>query len=75
MEPPPEDRSSNAVRVWMPLGAAAGAITFVIAFVIGLPQQQTIAATAFAAILVFSGFLFASFGRNRDKYQKYDSKK
>jgi hypothetical protein len=59
----------------MPFGAAAGAITFVIAFVIGFPQQQTIAATAFAAILVFSGLLFASFGRNRDKYQKHDSKK
>jgi hypothetical protein len=70
MEPQREGRSSDAVRIWMPLGAAAAAITFVISFVIGVPQHQAISATALAAILVFSGLLFSSFGRNRDKYQK-----
>jgi hypothetical protein len=39
-----EDRSSNAVRVWMPLAAVAAAITFLIAFVMRIPQEQTIAA-------------------------------
>lgn len=65
-----EDRSSNAVRVWMPLSAVAAAITFVIAFVIRIPQEQTIAASALAAIMIFSGFFFRSFGKDKGKYRK-----
>jgi hypothetical protein len=65
-----EDRSSNAVKVWMPLSAVAAAITFVIAFVMRIPQEQTSAASALAAIMIFSGFLFRSFGRDKEKYRK-----
>jgi hypothetical protein len=65
-----EDRSSNAVRVWMPLAAAAAAITFLIAFVMRIPQEQTIAASALAAIIVFSGLLFRSYGKGKAKYGK-----
>ena len=46
MESSEEDRSSNAVRVWLPLGAVAAAITFIIAFIMRIPQEQTIAASA-----------------------------
>jgi hypothetical protein len=48
-----EGRSSTAVRVWMPMATVAAAITFVIAFVMRIPQQQTIAAASLAAIIVF----------------------
>jgi hypothetical protein len=65
-----EDRSSNAIRVWMPLGAVAAAITFMIAFIMRVPQEQTIAASALAGILVFSGFLFRSFGKEKGKYRR-----
>jgi hypothetical protein len=65
-----EDRSSNAVIVWMPLGAVAAAITFVIAFVMRIPQERIIAASALAAIMVFSGFFFRSFGKDKGKYRK-----
>jgi hypothetical protein len=65
-----EDRSSNAVRVWIPLGAVAAAITFMIAFIMRIPQEQTIAASALAGILVFSGFLFRSFGKGKGKYRR-----
>ncbi len=65
-----EDRSSNAVRVWMPLGAVAAAITFMIAFIMHIPQEHTIAASALAGILVFSGFLFRSFGKEKGKYRR-----
>jgi hypothetical protein len=51
-----EDRSSQAVRVWMPLGSIAAAITFVIAFVLRIP-----------------GFLFRSFGKNKNRYRKSKS--
>jgi hypothetical protein len=67
---PAEDRSSTAVRVWMPMAAVAAAITFIIAFVVRIPQEQTIAASAIAAIIVFSGLLFRSFGRDKTKYRK-----
>ena len=65
-----EDRSSNAVRVWMPLGAVAAAIMFMIAFIMRILQEQTIAASALAGILVFSGFLFRSFGKEKGKYRR-----
>jgi hypothetical protein len=65
-----EDRSSNAVRVWMPLAAAAAAITFLIAFVMRIPQEQTIVASALAAIMIFSGFFLRSFGKDKGKYRK-----
>jgi hypothetical protein len=70
MESSEEDRSSNAVRVWLPLGAVAAAITFIIAFIMRIPQEQTIAASALAGMLVFSGFLFRSFGRDKGKYRR-----
>jgi hypothetical protein len=70
MESSEEDRSSNAVRVWLPLGAVAAAITFIIAFIMRIPQEQTTAASALAGMLVFSGFLFRSFGKDKGKYRR-----
>ena len=70
MESSEEDRSSNAVRVWLPLGAVAAAIKFIIAFIMRIPQEQTIAASALAGMLVFSGFLFRSFGKDKGKYRR-----
>jgi small neutral amino acid transporter SnatA (MarC family) len=67
---PSQDRSSDAVRVWMPLAAAAAAIAFVIAFVMRVPQEQTIVVAALAAIIVFSGLLFRSFGKDEARYRK-----
>jgi FtsH-binding integral membrane protein len=70
MQPNDEDRASTAVRVWMPMAAVAVAIAFVIAFVMRIPQQQTIAASALAAIIVFSGLLFRSYGRGKTNFRK-----
>jgi TRAP-type uncharacterized transport system fused permease subunit len=68
---PAEDKSSSAVRIWMPMAAVAAAITFVIAFVMRIPQGQTIAASVLAAIIVFNGLLFRSYGREKkDKFQR-----
>jgi TRAP-type uncharacterized transport system fused permease subunit len=68
---PAEDKSSSAARIWMPMAAVAAAITFVIAFVMRIPQGQTIAASVLAAIIVFSGLLFRSYGREKkDKFQR-----
>ena len=69
-----DGRSSEAVRYWMPLAAIAAGIVFVIAFVLRLPPDRTVVASALAAIMVFSGFFFRSFGRDRDNYkEKTDS--
>ena len=54
----------------MPMSAMAAAFTFVIAFVMRVPQEQTIAASALAAAIVFSGLLFRSFGKDKTKYGK-----
>ena len=66
---PADERSSSAVRVWMPMAAIAAAFTFVIAFVMRIPREQTIAASALAAI-VFSSLLFRSFGKDKTRYRK-----
>jgi hypothetical protein len=65
-----EYRSSRAVGVWMPMAAIAAAITFVIAFVIRIPQEQTIPASALPAAIVFSGFLFRPFVKDKTKHGK-----
>jgi hypothetical protein len=54
----------------MPMAAIAAAFTFVIAFVMRIPQEQTIAASAIAAAIVFSGLLFRSFGKDKTRYRK-----
>jgi hypothetical protein len=67
---PSQHRSSDAVRVWMPLAVVAAAIAFVIAFVMRVPQEQTILAAGLAAIIVFSGLLFRSFGKDKARYRR-----
>jgi hypothetical protein len=65
-----DGRSSEAIRYWMPLAAIAAGIVFVIAFVLRLPPERTIVASSLAAIMVFSGFFFRSFGKDRDNYKE-----
>ena len=40
------NRSSEAIRNWVPLAVVAAGIVFVIAFVLGLPPDRTIVASA-----------------------------
>jgi hypothetical protein len=54
----------------MPMAAVAAAITFVIAFVMRISQEQTIAASALAAIIVFSALLFRSYGRDKTNFTR-----
>ena len=64
------NRSSEAVRNWVPLAAVAAGIVFVVSFVMGLPPDRIIVASALAAVMVFSGFFFRSFGKDSDTYKK-----
>jgi hypothetical protein len=64
------NRSSEAVRNWVPLAAVAAGIVFVVSFVLDLPPDRTIVASALAAVMVFSGFFFRSFGKDSDTYKK-----
>jgi hypothetical protein len=69
-----EGRSSEAIKYWIPLALVAAGIVFVIAFILSLPLDRTFVASALAAIMVFSGFFFRSFGKDSDQYkQKTDS--
>jgi hypothetical protein len=54
----------------MPLSVISAAITFVIAFVMRITQEQTIAASALAAVRVFSGLLLRSYGKGKAEYRK-----
>ncbi len=62
------NRFSRSIKEWLPLSSAAVAITFIIAFIMHVPLQQTIAASVVAGIMVFSGLLFRSFGKDKEKY-------
>ncbi|MDQ3837873.1 MAG: hypothetical protein M3297_01235 [Thermoproteota archaeon] len=65
-----DGRTSEAIKTWIPLAIVAAGIVFVIAFLLNLPLDRTIVASALAAIMVFSGFFFRSFGRDRDNYRE-----
>lgn len=49
----------------------AAAISFVIAFIMHVPAEQTIVASALGSIMVFSVLLFRSFGKDDDKISRY----
>ncbi len=63
------NRSSEAIRRWIPFAAVSAAIVFVIALILSLPPDRTIVASALAAIMVFSGFFFRSYGKDSDNYK------
>jgi uncharacterized membrane protein len=61
------DRSSLAIKKWLPFSIVGAAISFVIALVIHIPLGKTIVAIALAGVLIFSGFLLRSFGRGKEE--------
>jgi hypothetical protein len=62
-------RKDEAVRSWFPIAAISAGITFVITFILNLPIESVIAATALVSVMVFSGFFFRSFGRDKEDYE------
>jgi hypothetical protein len=64
-------RSSSAIKTWLPLSLAAGAITFLLISVLTtIPAERAIVGSALTAILVFSGMFFRSFGKEKDRYDQ-----
>ncbi|MGC1931114.1 MAG: hypothetical protein WA667_19265 [Candidatus Nitrosopolaris sp.] len=55
------DRST--VARWLPLSLAGAAISLITALVFHVPIGRAIVAIALVIIMIFSGFLFRSFGR------------
>jgi hypothetical protein len=66
-----EDRSSIAIRHWIPLAVVAAAITFVLTIALThVTLERNIVGSAIASAIVFSGFFFRSVGKDKEKYQK-----
>lgn len=64
-------RSSSAIKTWLPLSLAAGAITFlIISILTSIPLERAIVGSVLTAVLVFSGMLFRSFGKEKDRYDR-----
>lgn len=62
-------RTPSAIKTWLPLSLAAGAITFMmISIFTSIPFERALVGSALTAILVFSGILFRSFGKEKDRY-------
>jgi len=57
------DRSSVAIKKWLPLSLAGAAISLITVLVFHVPIGRAIVAIALVVVLIFSGFLFRSFGR------------
>ena len=60
------DRARLAVTKWIPLSFIAAAISFVAGFVLHLAPAQVVISGAMTATLVFTGFAFQSFGREKE---------
>ena len=70
-----EDRSFSAIRYWIRLAAVAAALTFILIVVLThLTLERSIVTSALAGIIVFSGFFFRSFGKDKEKYKTVSSK-
>jgi hypothetical protein len=65
-----KNRYRDAIRIWIPLSAAGALISFVIALVMHVPLRQVVFAMIFTAALIFSGYIFRSFGRDKEKYKR-----
>jgi hypothetical protein len=67
------ERKEEAVKRWFPLAAVAAGISFIVTFLLNLPIDRVIASTALAAVIVFSGFFFRSFGKDEERFKKGNS--
>ena len=63
------DRSSLALKRWLPYSLVGAAISLVTALVFHIPLSKTIVAMALAMVLIFSGFLLRSFGRGEEGFR------
>jgi uncharacterized membrane protein len=59
------DRSSVALKKWLPLSIAGAAISLITALLLNVPLGKTIVAIALTGVLIFSGFLLRSFGKGK----------
>ncbi len=64
-------RRNEAIKKWLPLVAVASAISFLVLILIKIPPERAIIATGLLALLIFSGFFFRLFGRDKDKYGEH----
>jgi hypothetical protein len=63
------DKSSLAIKRWLPYSLVGAAISFVTALVFHVSLSKTIGAMALAMVLIFSGFLLRSFGKGEDGFK------
>lgn len=61
------DRSSVAIKKWLPFSLIGRAISLVTALVLHAPLGKTIVAIALTVVLIFSGFLLRSFGKAKEE--------
>ena len=69
-------RSSPAIKTWLPLSLAIGGLTFLlISTLTSIPPEGAAMGPVLTAILVFSGVfsgvLFCSCGKEKDRYKSY----
>jgi hypothetical protein len=63
------DKSSLAIKKWLPYSLVGAAISFVAGMVFHNPLSKTIVAMALAMVLIFSGFLLRSFGKGEEGFR------
>ena len=59
------DRSSVALKKWLPLSLVGAAISLITALLLNVPLGKTNVAIALTGVLIFSGFLLRSFGNGK----------
>lgn len=64
-----DKRYRDAIKIWIPLSAAGALISFMISFIMHVPLRQMLFAIIFTAAVIFSGYFFRSFGRDKEKYK------
>ena len=62
-------RKQEAIKKWLPIAAIVAVTSFIITYVFNVPIERVLTATAMAGIMVFSGFFFRSFGKDKKDYE------
>jgi len=61
------DRSSLAIKKWLPYSLVGAAISLVTALVFHVPAGKIIVAITLAGVLIFSGFFLRSYGKGKEE--------
>ena len=61
------------LKKWLPIGAIAFLIPILISLILGTPIKQALVASGLTVLLVVTGLMFRSYGRERERKSGFEN--